>query len=155
MTITKQSKSSITELPLEIRKSYNAILILEYQFTHNRLCNCNCTKLLRIVNVQIFSNHSRYSSAIKQIESLLKIITEIAKLFIDSSCGEITQRRAAAQRDTAQKDFWHPYFGCCAGTSQRREILGTGAVYLHYLNRSRKQYILYEIACIHHLQVNR
>ncbi|KRZ90920.1 hypothetical protein T08_9135 [Trichinella sp. T8] len=36
-----------------------------------------------------------------------------------------------------------------------REILGAGAVYLHYLNRSRKQYILYEIACIHHLQVNR
>ncbi|KRY49170.1 hypothetical protein T03_10376 [Trichinella britovi] len=31
-----------------------------------------------------------------------------------------------------------------------REILGAGAVYLHYLNRSRKQYILYEIACIHH-----
>ncbi|KRX46556.1 hypothetical protein T05_10869 [Trichinella murrelli] len=30
-----------------------------------------------------------------------------------------------------------------------REILGAGAVYLHYLNRSRKQYILYEIACIH------
>ncbi|KRY33038.1 hypothetical protein T01_13930 [Trichinella spiralis] len=163
MTTAKQSKSSITEFPLEIRN---------YEIIH---CGLNF----------IFSNHSCYGSAIKQIESLLKIIETFLISTVDRQwytldlCCIHTQKSpnylsipAAVKllNDERQltlndrKDFGIPVLAVVlvqvSGLASialvpLREILGAGAVYLHYLNRSRKQYILYEIASVYHLQVNR
>ncbi|KRX58414.1 hypothetical protein T09_15655 [Trichinella sp. T9] len=100
---------------------------------------------MTITKIAIFSNHSCYGSAIKQIESLLKIIT-----FPTDHCDDNFLRPQKSPN----------YLSIPAAVKllnderqlriDIREILGAGAVYLHYLNRSRKQYILYEIACIHH-----
>ncbi|KRX77750.1 hypothetical protein T06_12577 [Trichinella sp. T6] len=179
---------------------------------------------MTITKIAIFSNHSCYGSAIKQIESLLKIITfptdhcddnflrpqkspnylsipaavkllnDERQLKISSFCLYVKiddeqqrqqffnwnvvivlqkkiqvvslnkQNHMAISALNDRKDFGIPVLAVVlvqvSGLASialvpLREILGAGAVYLHYLNRSRKQYILYEIACIHHLQVNR
>ncbi|KRZ57486.1 hypothetical protein T02_16208 [Trichinella nativa] len=159
---------------------------------------------MTITKIAIFSNHSCYGSAIKQIESLLKIITfptdhcddnflrpqkspnylsipAAVKLLNDERqlisyglsaypCKFSTQKKIqvvslnkqnhmAISALNDRKDFGIPVLAVVlvqvSGLASialvpLREILGAGAVYLHYLNRSRKQYILYEIACIHH-----